>query len=110
MQPIDQGRLLQRNASRRQRIGCVSKGGSEPFADCAAGDRQGTNRGTDVGSGDSPRNIVTARIAAQYQGAATALQTSSLAYLATILLVLSLVANLSAQLVVRRIRRKMGTR
>ena len=69
--------------------------------------------------GDTPRrgwslfgqaDTLASRIAAQYQGAATALQTSSLAYLATILLVLSLVANLSAQLVVRRIRRKMGTR
>ena len=45
---------------------------------------------------------------AKYQGAATPLQTSSLAYLALILLVFSLVANMSAQLIVRRIRRRMG--
>ena len=55
-------------------------------------------------------DTLASRIANQYQGAATALQTSSIAYLATILLVLSLAANLSAALIVRRIRRKMGTR
>ena len=55
-------------------------------------------------------DTLAARIANQYQGAATALQTSALAYLALILLVFSLVANFSAQLIVRRIRRRMGTR
>lgn len=55
-------------------------------------------------------DTLASRIANQYQGAATALQTSSIAYLATILLVLSLAANLSAALIVRRIRRKMGAR
>jgi phosphate transport system permease protein len=55
-------------------------------------------------------DTLASRIANQYQGAATALQTSSIAYLATILLVFSLVANLSAALIVRRIRRRMGTR
>jgi phosphate transport system permease protein len=55
-------------------------------------------------------DTLASRIANQYQGAATSLQTSSLAYLATILLVFSLVANISAQLIVRRIRRRMGTR
>jgi len=68
--------------------------------------------------GDTPRrgwslfgqaDTLASRIASQYQGAATALQASSLAYLATILLVLSLLANVSAQLIVRRIRRRMGT-
>lgn len=54
-------------------------------------------------------DTLASRIANQYQGAATALQTSSLAYLAVILLVFSLVANVSAQLIVRRIRRRMGT-
>ena len=53
-------------------------------------------------------DTLASRIANQYQGAATALQTSSIAYLATILLVLSLGANLSAALIVRRIRRRMG--
>jgi phosphate transport system permease protein len=55
-------------------------------------------------------DTLASRIANQYQGAATALQTSSIAYLATILLVLSLAANLTAALIVRRIRRKMGAR
>jgi phosphate transport system permease protein len=55
-------------------------------------------------------DTLASRIANQYQGAATALQTSSIAYLATILLVLSLAANLSAALIVRRIRRRMGAR
>ena len=55
-------------------------------------------------------DTLASRIANQYQGAATALQTSSIAYLATILLVLSLGANLSAALIVRRIRRRMGAR
>jgi phosphate transport system permease protein len=55
-------------------------------------------------------DTLASRIANQYQGAATALQTSSIAYLATILLVLSLAANLTAALIVRRIRRRMGTR
>ena len=69
--------------------------------------------------GDTPRrgwslfgqaDTLASRIASQYQGAATSLQASSLAYLATILLVLSLLANVSAQLIVRRIRRRMGMR
>ena len=55
-------------------------------------------------------DTLASRIANQYQGAATALQTSSIACLATILLVLSLAANLSAALIVRRIRRRMGAR
>ena len=55
-------------------------------------------------------DTLASRIANQYQGAATALQTSSIAYLAAILLVLSLAANLSAALIVRRIRRRMGAR
>ena len=53
-------------------------------------------------------DTIASRIANQYQGAATHLQQSSIAYLATILLVLSLGANLSAALIVRRIRRRMG--
>jgi phosphate transport system permease protein len=55
-------------------------------------------------------DTLASRIANEYQGAATSLQTSSLAYLATILLVVSLVVNLSAQLIVRRMRRRMGGR
>ena len=55
-----------------------------------------------------PADTLASRIASQYQGAATAMQTASIAYLAVILLVLSLVTNLGAQLVVRRIRRRLG--
>ncbi|HKO27138.1 MAG TPA: phosphate ABC transporter permease subunit PstC [Solirubrobacteraceae bacterium] len=55
-------------------------------------------------------DTLASRIANQYQGAATSLQTSSIAYAATILLVFSLVANLSAALIVRRIRRRTGAR
>jgi phosphate transport system permease protein len=55
-------------------------------------------------------DTLASRIANQYQGAATALQTSSIAYAATLLLVFSLMANLSAALIVRRIRRRMGAR
>jgi phosphate transport system permease protein len=50
------------------------------------------------GSGDT----LASRIAAQYQGAATNLQVSSLFYLAAILLVFSIVVNFGAQLIVRR--------
>jgi phosphate transport system permease protein len=69
--------------------------------------------------GDTPRrgwslfgqaDTLASRIASQYAGAASALQTSSLAYLATILLVLSIVTNVSAALIVRRIRRRTAGR
>ena len=46
----------------------------------------------------------------QYQGSATALQKASLAYLAVILLVISLVTNISAQVIARRIQRRAGGR
>ncbi len=49
-----------------------------------------------------PGDTLASRIAGQYQGADTALQVSSLVYLAVILLVFSLVTNIIAQLVVRR--------
>jgi phosphate transport system permease protein len=55
----------------------------------------------------APGDTMAARIAAQYQGAATALQTASLAYLAVILLVFSLITNVSAQLITRRIQSRM---
>jgi phosphate transport system permease protein len=55
----------------------------------------------------APGDTMAARIAAQYQGAATALQTASLAYLAVILLVISLITNVSAQLITRRIQSRM---
>jgi phosphate transport system permease protein len=47
-------------------------------------------------------DTLASRIAAQYQGAATNLQVSSLFYLAAILLVFSIVVNFGAQLIVRR--------
>ena len=49
-----------------------------------------------------PGDTLASRIAGQYQGAITKLQISSLFYLAAILLVIGLLANLLAQLVVRR--------
>jgi phosphate transport system permease protein len=48
-------------------------------------------------------DTLASRIAGQYQGADTALQISSLVYLAVILLVFSLLTNILAQLVVRRV-------
>jgi phosphate transport system permease protein len=50
-------------------------------------------------------DTLASRIAAQYQGATSDLQISSIAYLAAILLVLSLIMNLLAQLIVRRMGR-----
>jgi phosphate transport system permease protein len=55
-----------------------------------------------------PADTLAGRIASQYQGSTSDLQTASLAYLAVILLVMSLIANIAAQLIVRRIRRRMG--
>ena len=47
-------------------------------------------------------DTLASRIAAQYQGASTNLQISAIVYLAAILLVISLVVNLAAQLIVHR--------
>jgi phosphate transport system permease protein len=49
-----------------------------------------------------PGDTLAARIALQYQGATTNLQVASLFYLAGILLVIGLLANLAAQIIVRR--------
>jgi phosphate transport system permease protein len=49
-----------------------------------------------------PGDTLASRIAAQFQGAQTNVQTSSLFYLAAILLVIGLVTNLIAQAIVRR--------
>jgi phosphate transport system permease protein len=57
-----------------------------------------------------PADTLAGRIASQYQGSTSDIQTASLAYLAVILLVISLIANIWAQLIVRRIRRRMGAR
>jgi phosphate transport system permease protein len=48
-------------------------------------------------------DTLAARIAGQYNGASTNLQTSSLVYLAAILLVISLVVNIGAQLLIKPI-------
>jgi phosphate transport system permease protein len=50
-----------------------------------------------------PGDTLASRIAGQYQGADTALQVSALVYLAVILLVFSLLTNIIAQVVVRRV-------
>jgi len=55
-----------------------------------------------------PADTLASRIASQYQGAVSNIQIASLAYLAAILLVLSLVFNLGAQLIVRRFARSRG--
>ncbi len=55
-------------------------------------------------SGDT----LASKIAASYQGATSKLQVGSLIYLALILLVFSLVMNLAAQWIVRRVARRQG--
>ena len=57
----------------------------------------------------STGDTLASKIASSYQGAATNLETHSLIYLALILLVFSLIANLSAQWIVRRVARRQGT-
>ena len=56
----------------------------------------------------STGDTLASKIAASYQGAASDIEVSSLIYLALILLVFSLVANLSAQWIVRRVARRHG--
>ncbi len=56
------------------------------------------------GGGDT----LASKIAASYQGSTTNLSTASLVYLGLILLVFSLLANITAQLIVRRVARKHG--
>jgi len=53
-------------------------------------------------------DTLASKIAAEYQGATSNLEVASLIYLGLILLVLSLVANLTAQWIVRRVARKHG--
>jgi phosphate transport system permease protein len=50
----------------------------------------------------APGDALAARIASEYRGAATTLQTASLAYLGAILLVIALIVNVAARLIVRR--------
>lgn len=51
-------------------------------------------------------DTLASRIASQYIGATTRLQISAIAYLAVLLLIFSLAANLLAQLIVRRVARR----
>jgi phosphate transport system permease protein len=53
-------------------------------------------------------DTLASKIAASYQGATTKLQVASLIYLALILLVFSLIMNLAAQWIVRRVARRQG--
>ena len=53
-------------------------------------------------------NTLAARIAAEFQGAQSTLELSSLFYLAVILLVFSLTVNLLAQVIIRRATRRHG--
>src|SRR3954451_23825490 len=53
-------------------------------------------------------DTLASKIAASYQGATTNVQAASLIYLALILLVFSLVMNVAAQWVVRRVARRQG--
>jgi phosphate transport system permease protein len=57
-----------------------------------------------------PGDTLASRIAGQYQGADSALQVASIVYLGVILLVFSLIANLAAQLIVRRVAGRHQTR
>ena len=50
----------------------------------------------------APGDTLASRIAAQYQGATSIEQASSILYLAAILMVISLASNISAQFIVRR--------
>ncbi|HSX22455.1 MAG TPA: phosphate ABC transporter permease subunit PstC, partial [Gaiellaceae bacterium] len=56
----------------------------------------------------STGDTLASKIASSYQGAATNLELHSLIYLGLILLVFSLVANLTAQWIVRRVTRRHG--
>ena len=57
-----------------------------------------------------PADTLASKLASSYQGANPGLETSSLLYLAAILLVIGLIANLLAQVVVRRFDPLRGTR
>src|SRR5713226_8952840 len=57
-----------------------------------------------------PSDTIASKIAASYQGAATGLESSSLLYLAAILLFIGLVTNLLAQVIVRRFDPLRGAR
>ncbi len=67
--------------------------------------------GTRIGSSlFPPADTLASKIASSYQGAGSGLEISSLLYLAAILLVLGLIANLAAQVIVRRFDPMRGAR
>jgi phosphate transport system permease protein len=57
-----------------------------------------------------PSDTIASKIAASYQGAATALEQSSLLYLGALLLVIGLLTNFAAQIIVRRFDPLRGAR
>jgi phosphate transport system permease protein len=57
-----------------------------------------------------PADTLASKIASNYQGAGSGLETSSLLYLAAVLLVMGLIANLVAQVIVRRFDPLRGAR
>lgn len=57
-----------------------------------------------------PADTLASKIASNYQGAGSGLETSSLLYLATILLVIGLITNVIAQVIVRRFDPLRGAR
>jgi phosphate transport system permease protein len=56
----------------------------------------------------APADTLASRLASQYAGAANAMQTASLAYLAVLLLIISVVTNFIAQIIVARVRRNQA--
>jgi phosphate transport system permease protein len=70
----------------------------------------GAHNASPFGSLFKPAGTLASWIATQFSGSATSLQRSSLYYLALILLTISLVTNVAAQLIVRRIQKRMGVR
>jgi phosphate transport system permease protein len=57
-----------------------------------------------------PGDTLASRIASQYQGATSDLHVASIVYLAVILLAFSLIANIAAQIIVRRVARRQQSR
>ena len=55
-------------------------------------------------------DTIASRIAAQYQAAATNIHISALVELALVLLVISLITNIAAQVIVRRFERNLEAR
>jgi len=71
-----------------------------PFIDQVIGGTAGIHSGL-----FAPADTLASRLASQYAGAANAMQTASLAYLAVLLLIISVITNFIAQIIVGRVRR-----